>query len=52
MHHQRSIQIEDLEWALIANNKKKNIQRPLMEDLYIGNLTNDTTEEEMLALLK
>ena len=35
----------------MVNNKRKNIQRPLMEDLYIGNLTNDTTEEEILALL-
>ena len=36
----------------MANNKRKNIQRPLMEDLYIGNLTNYTTQEEMLALLE
>ena len=35
----------------MVNNKMKNIQRPLMEDLNIGNLTNDTTEEEILALL-
>ena len=36
----------------MVNNKRKHIQRPLMEDLYIGNLTNDTTEEEILALLR
>ena len=40
--HQKSIQKEDSEWTLTVNNKRKNIQRPLMEDLYIGNLTNDT----------
>ena len=34
----------------MLNNKRKNIQRPFMEDLCIGNLTNDTTEEEILAL--
>ena len=45
MDHQRSIQIEDSEWILIANNKSKNIQRLLMEDSYIGKLTNDTTEK-------
>ena len=39
------------QWTFMVNNKRKNIQRPLMEDLYIGNLTNDTTEEEILALL-
>ena len=49
--HQKSIQTEDSEWTLMANNKRKNIQRPLMEDLYIGNLTTDTTEEEILAPL-
>ena len=43
--HQRLIQTEDSEWTLMVNKKRKNIQRPLMEDLYIGNLTNDTTEE-------
>ena len=36
----------------MVNNKRKNIQRPLMEDLYIGNLTNYTTQEEMLAPLE
>ena len=36
----------------MVNNNKKNIQRPLMEDLHIGNLTNDTTEEEILDLLR
>ena len=40
----------------MVNNKRKYIQRPLMrplmEDLYIGNLTNDTTEEEILTLLR
>ena len=35
----------------MIHNKSKNIKRPLMEDFYIGNLTNDTTEEEMLAVL-
>ena len=44
-NHQKSIQTEDSEWTLMVNNKRKNIQRPLMEDLCIGNLTNDTTEE-------
>ena len=43
--HQRLIQTEDLEWILMVNKKRKNIQRSYMEDLYIGNLTNDTTEE-------
>ena len=33
----------------MVNNKSKYIQKPLMEDLYIGNLTNDTTEEEISA---
>ena len=28
-----------------GNNKKKKIKKPLMENLYIGNLTNDTKEE-------
>ena len=51
MGHQGSIQTEDSEWTLMVNNKRKNIQTPLLEDLYIGNLTNDTTEEEILALL-
>ena len=37
--------------TLTANNNRKNIKRPLKEDLYIGNLTNDATEEEILALL-
>ena len=32
----------------MAKNKRKKIQRPLKEDLYIGNLTNDTTEENIL----
>ena len=49
--HQRSIQTEDSEWTLMVKNQRKNIQRPLTEDLYIGNLTNDTTEEEILSLL-
>ena len=35
------------EWARMANSKRKNIGRLLIEDLY----TNDTTEEEILALL-
>ena len=34
----------------MVNNKRKNIQRPFMEDLYVGNLTNATAEEEILAL--
>ena len=51
MDHQRSIQIEDSEWTLIANNKSKNIQRLLMEDSYIGKLTNDTTEKYILVHL-
>ena len=46
----RSIQTEDLEWTLTVSNKSENIQRPLIEDLYIGTLTNDTKEEEILAL--
>ena len=49
--HKKSIQKEDSEWTLTVNKKGKNIHRPLMEDLYIGNLTNDTTEEEIMALL-
>ena len=49
--NQKSIQTEDSEWNLMGNNKKKNIQRPLMEDLCIGNLTNNTREEEILAPL-
>ena len=32
----------------MAQNKRKKIQRPLKEDLYIGNLTNGTTEENIL----
>ena len=36
----------------MVNNKRKNIKRPLVEDLYIGNLTNDTTKEQILALLE
>ena len=43
----------------IKNQSKKKIQngplrstRPLMEDLYIGNLTNDTIEEEIMAPLE
>ena len=36
----------------MVNNKRNNIKRPSMEDLYIGNLTNDTTEEEILAFLE
>ena len=39
------------QWTFMVNNKRKNIQRPLMENLYIGNLTNDTTEEEIFTLL-
>ena len=34
MDHKRSAQTEDSEWNLMANNKRKNIQRPLMEHLY------------------
>ena len=49
--HKKSIQKEDSEWTLTVNKKRKNIHRPLMEDLYIGNLTNDTTEEEIMVLL-
>ena len=37
---------------LWPNNMRKNIQRPLIEDFYIGNLTNDTTEEEILPTLR
>ena len=37
---------------LWPNNMRKNIQRPLIEDFYIGNLTNDTTAEEILATLR
>ena len=29
----------------MVNNKRKNIQRSLMEDLYVGNLTNDTQKK-------
>ena len=32
------------EWTLLVNNKRKNIQRLRMEDLYIGNVTDDTTD--------
>ena len=39
------------QWTLMVNNRKKNIQRSLMEDLYIVNVSNDTTEEEILAFL-
>ena len=34
----------------MVNIKRKDIQRPLMEDLRSANLTDDTTEEEILAL--
>ena len=51
MDHEKSIQTGDSECTLMANNKRKNIKRPLMEDLCTGNLTNDTTKEEILALL-
>ena len=50
-NHQRSIQTKDSEWTLMVHNKRKNIKRPLMEDLYIANLTNNTREEETLTLL-
>ena len=46
----RSIQTEDSEWTLTVSNKSENIQRPLIEDLYIATLTNDTKEKEILAL--
>ena len=36
----------------MVNNKRNNIKRLPMEDLYIGNLTNDITEEEILAFLE
>ena len=39
------------EWTLLVNNKRKNIQRLRMEDLYIGNVTDDTTDEEILLTL-
>lgn len=39
------------EWTLLVNNKRKNIQRLRMEDFYIGNVTDDTTEEEILLTL-
>ena len=51
MDHQKSTLTEDSEQNLMANNKRKNLQRPLMENLYIDNLTNDITEEEILAIL-
>ena len=35
----------------MVNNKRKNIERPLMEDLFISNLANDTTEKEILAIM-
>ena len=50
-NHQRSIETEDSQWTFMVNNKRKNIQRPLIEDLCIGNLTNNITEEEILAPL-
>ena len=34
--HQDLIQVEDLEWTLMADNKRKNIQRLLMEDITLG----------------
>ena len=43
--HQKSMQTEDSESTLMVNNKKKKIKKPLTENLYIGNLTNDTKEE-------
>ena len=49
--HQRSIQTEDSKLTLMVSNKKKNIQRPLMEDFLTGNLTNDITEEEIFPFL-
>ena len=45
MDHQKSMQTEDSESTLMVNNKKKKIKKPLMENLYIGNLTSDTKEE-------
>ena len=45
------MQKEDSKWTLMVNNKRKNVQRPIMEDLYIANFTDDTTEEEIVALL-
>ena len=45
MGHQKSMQTEDSESTLMVNNKKKKIKKPLTENLYIGNLTNDTKEE-------
>ena len=35
----------------MVNSKRKNMQRSLMEELYIGNLTNDTIKKEILGLL-
>ena len=46
--HRRSTQIEYSKWTFMAKNKRKKIRRPLKEDLYIGNLTNGTTEENIL----
>ena len=34
--HQDLIQVEDLEWTLMADNKRKNIKRLLMEDITLG----------------
>ena len=47
--HKKSVQKENSEWTLTVNSKRKNIQRLLMEDLYTGNVTNDTTEQETMA---
>ena len=50
--HQKSpSQTEDSEWTLTVSNKRKDIQRPLMEVLYICNTTKVTTDEEIWALL-
>ena len=35
----------------MVNSKKKNIEKQLMEGLYVGNLANDTIEGDILALL-
>ena len=37
MDHQRSIQTKDSDWTHRVNSKRKNTQRPLMEDSHIGN---------------
>ena len=42
---QRLIQPEDSDWTLMVNNKRKNIQRPIMEDLHISNVTNYTRRD-------